>query len=165
MSFADLDEFFDDTLKLPIGGKMYTIRSVDAETGLWCQRMMESAAVVSAGAQLSEGDVDGLILDDDQERDLFRRVLGATYDEMIADKVSWERLKHAGTTAFMWAAGNKETAEDYWLSGGAVPGKAPRPAPQDRKAPAKPKKRARQGSPDGSTNPGSATPAPAGEQS
>ena len=163
MSFADLDEFFDDTLKLPIGGKTYVIRSVDAETGLWCQRMMESAAVVSAGAQLSEGDVDGLLLDDDQERDLFRRVLGATYDEMVADKVSWERLKHAGTTAFMWAAGNKETAEEFWLSGGAGPGKKKRPVPQDHKAPAK--KKARQGSPGGSTSRASAPPDQPGEPS
>jgi hypothetical protein len=140
MSFVDLDEFFDDTLKLPVGGKLYTIASVDAETGLWCQRMLSTAAVVAGGAQVDESDVGDLLLDDDQERDLYRRVLGTTYDELVTDGVSWERLKHVGTTAFMWAAGNKETAEDFWVTGGGSKlGEPQRPVPQDHKAPAKKK--------------------------
>lgn len=165
MAFKDLDEFFDDTLRLPIGGKTYVIASPDAETGLWCQRMLSTAAVVSGGAQLSEDDVSSLVLDDEQELDLFKRILGPTYDEMVADKVSWERLKHAGTTAFMWAAGNKDTAEEFWLS--ASPGKEMRPTPQDHKAPAKKKARksAPQGSRVGSTNPQVAEPISVGEPS
>lgn len=163
MSFADLDEFFDDTLKLPVGGKTYVIASVDAETGLWCQRMLSTAAEVATGSDLSETEVGDLLLDDDQERDLYRRVLGDVYDELVADKVGWERLKHVGTTAFMWAAGNKQTAEDFWLSGGeAGSGEPQRPVPQDHKAPAK--KKARPASRAGSTK-RPAKPVPVGEPS
>lgn len=158
MSFKDLDEFFDDTLKLPVGAKVYVIASVDAATGLWCQRMMGTAAAVAGGAEMSEDDVRPLMLDDAAETDLYKRVLGGVYDELIADGVSWERLKHIGTTAFMWAAGSRESAEDYWNSASIqAPGKPRRPAPQDHKVPAR-KKSARKtsgrpASPAGSTNP------------
>lgn len=151
MSFADLDEFFDDSLRLPVGGKVYVIASVDAETGLWCQRMMISAADVATGGQLSEDDIEDLVLDDDQERDMYKRVLGPVYDQLIADGVSWERLKHVGTTAFMWAAGNKQNAEEFWVSGGDVAGEPLRPEPQDHKAPAKKASKGRPASRGGST--------------
>lgn len=136
MSFKDLDEFFDDTLRLPVGGKVYVVKSVDALTGLWCQRMLGTAAMVAGGAEMSEDDVKPLMLDDDDEMALYKRVLGDTYDELIADGVSWERLKHVGTTAFMWASGDRSTAEAFWVSGSPV-GEPRRPVPQDRKAPAK----------------------------
>jgi len=148
---------------------VYVVASPDAETGLWCQRMLTTAAVGAGGHDLSENEVDDLLLDDDQERALYRRVLGSVYDELIKDGVSWERLKHVGTTAFMWAAGNKQTAEEFWNSGGDVSGEPLRPVPQDHKASAKkvakksPSK-ARQGSRAGSTK-RPAAPDPLGESS
>ena len=132
MSFRDLDEFLDPTLKLPIRGKTYVVQSVDAKTGLWCQRMMHVAVTAVAGLSMSEADAASLDLDDHQELDLYQRVLGDAYDEMVADGLPWEWIKHAGTTAFMWAAGNREQAESFWAS----PGKA-RATPQDRKRPRK----------------------------
>lgn len=144
MTFKDLDEYLKPTIELPIGGKKYVVKSVDATTGLWCQRLMHTGLTVWAGENVSDADVASLELDDDQERNLYQRVLGDAYDEMVADGVPWDSIKHAGTTAFMWAAGNREQAEMFWAS----PGKA-RPAPQDRK----PKKRsARPGSRAGSTS-------------
>lgn len=136
MGFKDLDEFLKPYIELPIGGKVYKVMSVDAATGLWCQRMMHVATTAYAGLEVSEADAGSLVLDDDQERNLYQRVLGATYDEMVADGLPWEWIKHAGTTAFMWAAGNREQAEAFWASRGKA-----RPAPQDRRR----KKSARQG--------------------
>lgn len=142
MPFKDLDEFLKPTIELPIRGKVYVVKSVDAATGVWCQRMMHVAVTVFAGIEVSEADASSLMLDDEQERNLYQRVLGDTYDEMVADGLPWEWIKHAGATAFMWAAGDRERAETYWAS----PGKG-RPTPQDRK-----RKSARQGSRAGSTN-------------
>ncbi|MEU4511781.1 hypothetical protein AB0G05_19995 [Nonomuraea wenchangensis] len=110
--FRDLDEFFDDSLSLPIGGKTYRVPPADAETGLFCQRLMAAGIDAANGKQ-----VDAANLDDDGETDLYRRVLGGAYDEMIADRVSWPRIKHAGVTAFLWIAGDADTAAKYWEAG------------------------------------------------
>lgn len=143
MAFRDLDEFFDPTLRLPIRGKTYVVQSVDAKTGLWCQRALTVGVQAVSGGDLTEAQIDGLELDDAQELDLYRKVLGDVYDEMLADGLPWEILRHAGMTAFMWAAGNKQAAEDYWESPGET-----RREPQDRL----PKKSARRGSRAGSTS-------------
>lgn len=150
MAFQDLDEFFDSSLRLPIRGVEYVIESPDAETGLWAQRLLETAVKAKRnGGELDETDAEKLVLSDADERSMYERLLGAAFDQMVADGVPWEYLKHAGVTALMWAAGNVEAAEKYWASGGQTPDPT-RPVPQDRK----PKtKSARQGSRAGSTPP------------
>lgn len=115
MAFKDLDEFFDDSLKLPVGGKTYVIPGPSAETGLWCQRRMIAAQRnkrrQDAGQPIED---DGL--DDDEEADLYQRCLGPVYDQMIADDVAWNKIKHCGITAYLWCAGNVVAAEQYWES-------------------------------------------------
>jgi hypothetical protein len=155
----DLEDFFDPTLKLPIRGKTYVVPSPDAKTGLRVQRLMTTGAIAAAGGEVSEDDLAALELDDDAERDLYLRLLGSTYDEMIGDGLPWEMIRHAGGTAMMWVAFGTESAERFWESAG----EADRPEPQDRKAPAA-KKSARRGSRGGSTGQrkqttGSASPA------
>jgi hypothetical protein len=49
MAFADLSEFFDDRLHLPINGVVYDIPSPDHELGLWV------TALVSAGLSIEQG--------------------------------------------------------------------------------------------------------------
>ncbi|SDJ53994.1 DUF7426 family protein [Nonomuraea jiangxiensis] len=44
-AFKDHDEFFDATLKLPVGGKTYVIPPSSAEVGLLCQRLMQAVRV------------------------------------------------------------------------------------------------------------------------
>lgn len=130
MSFRDLDEFFDSSLRLPVRGKTYVIPSPDAKTGLWCQRIIALAGKGKDG--LTDDDAASLRLDDDEERDLFQRLLGDAFEEMVADGLPWEHVKHCGMTALMWAAGNSEQAEAYWNAGGD-----PKAAPRDRKRSAK----------------------------
>lgn len=121
MTFRDLDEFFDDSLRLPIGGKEYVVPSPNAETGLWCQGMLAAGVAVHAGRQ-PEGIAE---LDDEQENNLYQRVLGPVWGELQADGVPWTRIRHAGITAFLWAAGNEDLASAFWESGGR--GEAPAP--------------------------------------
>ncbi|MEU5863499.1 hypothetical protein ABZ815_20180 [Nonomuraea sp. NPDC047529] len=110
--FRDLDEFFDDTLPLPIGGKTYRVPPPDADTGLLCQRLMTAGIAAANGKE-----IDAAQLDDAGEVDLYQRVLGSVYSELRADGVSWPRLKHAGVTAFLWIAGDAEAAAKYWDAG------------------------------------------------
>ncbi len=126
--FRDLDEFFDDTLPLPIGGKVYVVPPASAETGLFCQRLME------AGVDAANGkDTDLASLDDEGERDLYQRVLGPVYGELKANGVSWPKIKHAGITAFLWIAGDRDTAQKYWEAGDGGP-EAEAPTRAERRA-------------------------------
>jgi hypothetical protein len=147
VGFQDLSEFLEPWLDLPIRGKKYRVDAVDAETGIYCQHVVELGAQLRMGAELTEADVAKLKLNDDQEQDFHRRVLGDAYDEMVADGIPWEYLKRASRTAFMWTVQDREAAEQYWGRGDASP-EPQRPTPQDHKAPAK-KKSARPGSPAG----------------
>jgi hypothetical protein len=133
MAFKQLEEFFDAQITLPIRGKKYVIESPDAETGLLCQRIMASAATVMAGGEISEEDTAKIRLDDEEERDLYERLLGAAWGQMFADKVPWTLVKHAGSTALVWVTSSREEAEAFWEAG---PKPEPK-APQDRKAPAR----------------------------
>lgn len=133
MAFKQLEEFFDASITLPINGKDYEIQSPDAETGIFCQRLMAGAATVMTGQEISDKDAEKLRLDDDEESDLYQRLLGSVWDELFADQVPWTLIKHAGSTALVWVTQSREDAEEFWSQG---PKKDPA-APQDRKAPAK----------------------------
>lgn len=135
MAFQDLAEFFDPTLQLPMRGKTYVVESPDATTGVHVQRLFSTATTVIAGGDVSEKDLAAIELDDDEEKELYPRVLGTAYGEMVEDKIPWVWIKHAGTTALMWIGVGVEAAEKFWSE--APSGEARRPATQDHKAPAK----------------------------
>lgn len=128
MSFRDLDEFFRSELRLPIRGREYVVPSPDAETGLWAQRLMATASKAADGKEVSDEQARSLDLSDDEERGLYGKLLGPAFDEMVADKIPWEHVKHAGMTALIWTAGNTEAAEQFWNSGGVPdPPNPPKP--------------------------------------
>lgn len=135
MGFQDLQELVEPWLDLPIRGKTYRVESVDAKTGIWCQRIVTVAGAAQAGIDLTDAEVASLHLDDDEEQDFNRRLLGAAYDEMLEDKVPWDFVKLAARVVFTWTVRDREAAEELWARGGRP--EAPRPTPQDRKAPAK----------------------------
>lgn len=119
MVFKDLREFVDKaSIDLPIDGTVYTVYDVDAETGLWAQTIVELGIAAHNGQE-----VDGSVLDDDAERGMFQRLLGATLDEMAANGVDWADIKRAGITALLWIAVDEATAVRYWESGD-TPGEA-----------------------------------------
>lgn len=134
--FADLTEILDPFLPLPIAGKIYRVPAVDAATGLRAQATVQLAAKVKAGDEISAVDIATLQLDDEEEVDFTESMLGSTYGEMIADGVNWPYIRHAAATAFAWTVMDRDSAAKVWAEGGGSP-EGRRPAPQDRKAPAK----------------------------
>lgn len=117
MAKRNLSEFFDDGLeyegipssKFP-DGKSYRVASPDAKVGLWLQSMAELATVATTGANLTESARKRLILDDDEERNLYERVLGATWDEMLEDGVAWMLLQKIGQDAYIYFAMSEQHA-------------------------------------------------------
>lgn len=114
--FEDLDQFFDDTLKLPIGGKVYAVPSPDIQTGLYCQRIAETGLALRRGQQLSDSDRVALQLDDDQEREWYHRLMGTAYEQMVADGVTWAKVQRAGATTFAWITAGEQAAQRTWRS-------------------------------------------------
>ncbi len=114
MAFKDLGEFADDpVLELPIDGRIYVVHGVDGETGLWAQRLLDMGMAAMAGKE-----VDGSKLDDDEERDVYARLLGGTFQELLDAGVTWERIKHVAYTALLWIASSMSTAEEFWATWG-----------------------------------------------
>lgn len=133
MAFQDLAEMLDPRLPLPIGGKLYYVQSPDIKTGLRSQATVAVAAKLKVGEIVTPEDVAALNLNDAEETEFTRSMLGAVMDEMQADGLPWEFVRHAAKTVFMWVVSDRDEAEKVW----ANLGNARRPVPQDRKAPAK----------------------------
>lgn len=112
MSLRDLDEFFSD-FEVPVGGKLYAIPDVDAETGIWLTQVMDAGIAVKQGRK-AKMPAD---LDDAEERNLYQRCLGATFDQLRADGVSWGKIRHIGTTAFVLHVHGRPAAERFWEDG------------------------------------------------
>lgn len=157
MSFRDLDEFFDDTLHLPIKGKTYVVQSPSAKVGLMVQGMMAVAADARAGRDVDPDDLQALKLDDDEERDFSRQLLGDAYDQLLGDKVGWHRVQHVTQTVIFWIVRGKEFAEAYW-NGAGDPKAAAAADPSSTENEDPPASPASSTSPDETT--GSATPGP-----
>lgn len=129
--FQDLDEFFDSSLRLPVGGTTYVVPSPDAATGLYAQRLFQIFVNARTDRKVAEEDLAKLQLEDGEERDLYMRLLGPVYQQMVDDGVQWEKLKFCGTTALMWVAVSLQAAEKFWERGG-IP-EAPTPNRQARR--------------------------------
>jgi hypothetical protein len=101
MATYDLTEFLEDDSIVLEGiagtkypdGKAYRFASPDAKTGLWLKNLIEFGVRANLGLPVEDGTVGKLQLDDDEERDMYVRVMGPTYDELVADGVSWSRLQ------------------------------------------------------------------------
>jgi len=136
--FEDLDAFFDDHLELPIRGKVYRIPPADAELGLLCSRLVMAGEQVAAKGAVEKDTA--AVLNDEEESDIYERLLGPVREEMIADGLDWQRISHVGSTALIWTALGKAAALNFWRSGARPKAPdAPQPAaPRDRQ----PKKKA-----------------------
>jgi hypothetical protein len=130
MALRDLGAFLDDdALDIPLGGKTYHIPSPDARTGLYLEAAMNLSAKAAAGEELSDEDAASIQLDDGEERDLYRRVLGGVFDELVADDVSWARIQRIGRYALIWFTMGPEAAERS-----ITQGEAPAPNRKERRA-------------------------------
>lgn len=127
MNFRDLSEVFDPDIHLPINGKTYRIPAPDAAAGLRLQLLMRLGTAAEAGRELPQSDLAKLVLEGADEEQYLYDTLGTGYDEMKADKVKWEYIKHAAYTAFMRWTVSPDLAVEYWNGAGVDVGKGPAP--------------------------------------
>lgn len=128
--FEELGDFLDDWLELPSlcsDGETRTFRipSPSAEDGLRVDRITTAAARLALGGSA----MDETVLNDEEERDLFRLVLGNMYDEILS-QVGWTRFRHIAMTTMVWITSDRDRAATYWSTGGrpsqAAPNRAAR---------------------------------------
>lgn len=131
--FKDLAELLDPRLPLPIRGKVYHVESPDIKTGLRAQATVAIAAKVRRGENITPEDVAALQLDDVEELEFTRSMLGGVMQQMQDDDLPWEYVRHAAKTVFMWLVSDRDEAAKVWSN----LGNDSRPVPQDRKPPAK----------------------------
>jgi hypothetical protein len=123
-TFEALDAFLDEYLDLPVKGRdgqvrVYRIEEPSAEDGVRIERITSLAARLAAGGKAP----DAPVLDDEEERDLYRMCLGDAYDQLLKE-LKWGAFKHVALTAMFWVTTDKATAEQFWRTG-QQPGKAP----------------------------------------
>lgn len=135
MPFKDLDQIFKiQPLRLPIRGTVYEFPgSVSGRTGLLLHRMTEAVAAMQDGQPVPEYDEQDEILDDDEELNLRKEVLGATEAQMVNDGLPKAFIEHVFKTLITWHQFGEEVAKAVWED---VPG-APK-APRDRKPKSRP---------------------------
>lgn len=120
--FKALDELLDEFIELPVPVgdgddrklKTYRISSPSARDGLQLERITNLAVQLASGGE----NINTELLDDEEERDLYKMLLGDVFDEMVADGVKWVWLRHASLTCLMWVSSGLETAERFWGAAG-----------------------------------------------
>ena len=139
MAFEDLSAVLKRrTLTLPVNGKQYTFVEPDAETGLWVQQL------VFLGERAAEDDADvdarlAALLGDEEEKDLYTKVLGDKWDELAADGLTLSQVQHIGQTVAVWIVYGEAVAERIWAGrGGDGQGEAEGPANSSRRASGEP---------------------------
>lgn len=134
--FEALGDFLDDYLELPVPTadgqtRVYRIPSPPAKDGLRVEKITKAAAKL----YLNGTEPDKELLDDQEEKDLFRLVLGPVHDEIAAD-LSWTRFRHVAMTAMVWVLNDRDTAARFWATGGdpslLAPNRAARRQPKSQ---------------------------------
>jgi heme/copper-type cytochrome/quinol oxidase subunit 2 len=98
-------------------GKTYRFASPDAKTGLSLASLADLAVRARLGGDIG-AQAAALELDDNQERDLMRDVMGATLDELTADGVSWVRIQKLNRYLFIHFAMGEDAATRLASSSG-----------------------------------------------
>lgn len=135
MAKLDLSGYLDDdcvevpgirSVKHP-EGFTYHFDSPDAKTGMFLAALADLGVKASAGVDIG-AQAARLELDDDQERDLMRDVMGSTLDELLADGVSWVRIQRLNKLLFIHFAMGEEMAAQVLKASGEAPVPANRAA-------------------------------------
>ena len=130
MSRLDLTSYLDDdTVEIPgiasttyPDGKTYRFASPNAKVGLSLAALANLAVRARFGGDIG-AQAAALDLDDNQERDLMRDVMGDTLDELTADGVSWVRIQRLNRYLFIHFAMGEDAAARL-----ALPGETSAPA-------------------------------------
>jgi len=129
MALEEAAAWLDGDLVLPIGGKKYRVPEPSVETAMRMQVLLSASRRVSAGGDITDRQQE--VLTDQEEVDTYRLYLGPAYDQMVADAVTFPRIKHAAFTALFHFMVSPEVAEAHWNRGvqaGKASSRSPRPA-------------------------------------
>ena len=96
------EDIAPEPLSFPVKGKVYTIPELDYRTMLTIQKIRAGQATELDGADAAES---------------WRLVMGAAFDEMVADGVSAEALSRAGLATLAFFEHGREMAELIWEQG------------------------------------------------
>ncbi|WP_176451837.1 DUF7426 family protein [Enemella dayhoffiae] len=151
MAFRPPTQVFQDHIDLPVpirgDVKTYRIESVSIRTGQFVQELSSLMIAAQQGQEISDADRERLKLDDDQEQEFKKALLGEAYDQMVDDGVSWEAMKIVTQTVMYWTVHNREAAEEFWEAAMVEAPKAPNRETRRRSE----KSTQKQGSPAGTT--------------
>lgn len=105
----DLREFHDPNLHLPIDGKVYTVKSPNAELGLEIKRFTADPDADPADEIYYIAKLLGA--EYDKETDTMS---GGLWDEMCADGIPYQECLHVGNTAMAHYGVSPEFGELWW---------------------------------------------------
>lgn len=105
----DLREFHDPNLHLPIDGKVYTVKSPNAELGLEIKRYTADPESDPAEEIYYVAKLLGAEYDKDTDS-----MSGGLWDEMVANGVPYEECMHVGNTAMAHYGVSAEFGEMWW---------------------------------------------------
>lgn len=127
-------------------GRQYRVASPDAKTGLRLNALADIMVKREMKAPVKESDVARLRMDDAQEDEFVRQVLGAVradgsnaLDEMIEDGCKWEHIKRMSQYAFTYFGVSREAADEA-VKAGLLSGKIEAPNRAARRKKGKSKK-------------------------
>lgn len=101
MSLKPWEDLAPEPLAFPIGGRIFTVKPLSYKDGLNLEHLLSDAEAR-----------DGLT-----DRDLWRLMLGDTFDEMVEAGVAPQPLARAGMAALADHQRGREAAEAIWESG------------------------------------------------
>lgn len=120
MAFKSPTQVFEDFIELPVPVKgdikVYRIEPVSITTGQYVQELSALIIAAQQGHEITEADQERLKLDDEQEQEFKKALLGDAYDLMVADGVSWEAMKIVTATVMRWVVADRAAAEEFWES-------------------------------------------------
>lgn len=105
----DLREFHDPNLHLPIDGKVYTVKSPNAELGLEIKRFTSDPEADPAEEIYYVAKLLGAEYDKDTDT-----MSGGLWDEMCADGIPYQECLHVGNTAMAHYGVSPEFGELWW---------------------------------------------------
>jgi hypothetical protein len=119
----------DLVVTLPGDNRQYVLADVDAATGLWIhsltERTRKAKARLDAGEDEEAIDAD-LHLSDEQESDLYTRVLGSAIDDLVEAGARWQHVRMLGQIKYAWVVRGVTGARRAWEARGDEPPEANR---------------------------------------
>lgn len=104
-------------------GHTYRFASPTFEVGLWLKNLIELGQRAALGLDVNTEQVGKLLLDDSEEADAYRRVMGDTFEQLRKDDVSWGHTQQVFRLLLKhWGAGQDIEVTLREAAGESVPG-------------------------------------------